>query len=79
MMQLTVKISLARLGNSASSFLFILLNNTNLLEGLHNLAVNRAGGIDVLGGAGATILGASVNLPEATDTDSFAKVNMASD
>jgi hypothetical protein len=55
----TVQITLAGLCDAAATFVLILLEDTNLLESLHNLAVDGAGGISVVGWAGATVLGGS--------------------
>ncbi len=46
---------------------------------LEDLAVDAAAGINVLGGARATVLGAAVNLAEAADTDGLAEVDVAGD
>lgn len=56
-----VQISLSGLRDSAATLLLINLKDTNLLEGLGNLAVNGAAGSDVVGWARATVLGASVD------------------
>lgn len=76
---LTVQITLAGLGDAAASLVLIALKDTNLLEGLHDLAVDGAGGIDVVGWAGATVAGGAVNLAEASNTDSLAEVDVAGD
>jgi hypothetical protein len=55
----TVQITLAGLCDAAATFVLILLEDTNLLESLHNLAVDGAGGVSVVGWAGATVLGGS--------------------
>ena len=73
----TVQITLAGLGDAASTLVLILLKDTNLLKGLEDLAVDRARGVNVLGGAGTTVLGGTVNLAEAADTDGLAKVDVA--
>lgn len=75
----TVQITLTGLGNPAAALLLILLENPNLLEGLHDLAVNGAGSIDVVRRARTTVLGATVHLPQAADTDSLAHIDVASD
>ena len=59
---LTVQISLSRLRDAATSLILILLQNTNLLEGLHHLTVNASTGIDVVGWAGSTVAGGTVDL-----------------
>ena len=58
----TVQIPLAGLSDAAATLLLILLQNTNLLQSLHDLAVNAAASIDVLRGARATVLGGAVDL-----------------
>lgn len=75
----TVQVTLASLGNAAATLVLVLLKNTNLLKGLHDLAVNRAGGVDVVGGAGAAVLGGTVDLAETADTDGLAEVDVAGD
>lgn len=75
--KLTVKITLALLGNAATTLVLILLNNLDLLEGLEDLAVNRTGGIDVMGWAVATVLGTAVDAAKAADTDGLAEVDVA--
>lgn len=54
-----------------------MLDNTDLLEGLEDLAVDGAGGVDVVGGSGAAVLGAAVDFAKAADTDGFAEVDVA--
>lgn len=75
----TVQITLAGLGDAAAALLVVLLQDANLLEGLHDLAVDGAGGVDVLGGAGAAVLGGAVDLAEAADADGLAEVDVAGD
>jgi hypothetical protein len=75
----SVQITLAGLGDASATLLLVLLENTNLLEGLHDLAVDGAGGVDVLGGARATVDGSAVDLAEAADTDGLAEVDVAGD
>jgi hypothetical protein len=53
------------------------LQNVDLLQGLEDLAGNGAGRLDVVGGAGATVDGATVHLLQGTDTDAAAKVDVA--
>lgn len=73
----TVKITLAGLGDAATTLVLVGLENTDLLEGLEGLAVNGAGGIDVVGGAGTTVLGGAVDLAKTADTDGLAHVDVA--
>lgn len=75
----TVQITLASLGDAAAALLLVDLDNVDLLKGLQDLAVDGAGGVDVLGGAGTTVLGGSVDLSEAADTDGLAQVDGAGD
>ena len=77
--KLTVQITLAGLGDPAASLVLILLEDTNLLKGLHDLAVNGAGGIDVVGWARATVAGGAVDLAKTADTDGLAEVDVAGD
>lgn len=73
----TVQITLAGLGDAAATLLLILLEDVDLLKSLHDLAVDGAGSGDVLAGTAATVLGNTVNLPQAADTDGLAEVDMA--
>ena len=66
----TVQVTLARLCDAAATL--VLLKDTNLLKSLHDLAINGARGVDVVRGAGAAVLGGSVDLAEAAYTDSLA-------
>lgn len=79
MAKLTVKITLALLGDAAATLLLILLQNLDLLERLQDLAVDRAAGIDMVRGARAAVLGAAVDLAETANTDGFPQVDVASD
>ena len=76
---LTVQITLAGLGDSAAALLLVLLEDTDLLKSLHDLAVDTTGSIDVLGGADATVLGGTVDSAETADTDGLAEVDVAGD
>lgn len=77
--QLTVKITLALLGDATAALLLVLLEDLDLLERLEDLAVDAAASINVLGGTGAAVLGAAVNLAETANTDSLPQVDMAGD
>lgn len=77
--ELTVKITLAGLGDATAALLLVVLNDADLLEGLEDLAVDGAGGVDVVGGTHTTVLGGAVNLAEAADTDGLAEVDVAGD
>ena len=57
----TVQITLASLGDAAATLVLVMLDDADLLESLENLAVNGAGGIDVVGGARAAVLGGTAN------------------
>lgn len=73
----SVQITLAGLGDAAATLVLVLLKDADLLEGLHDLAVNGAGGVDVVGGGVAAVLGGTVDLAETADTDGLAEVNVA--
>lgn len=75
----TIQITLSALGDTATSLVLILLQDTDLLEGLHNLAVYAAAGIDVVRWAGSTVAGGAVNLSETSNTDGFSEVDVAGD
>jgi hypothetical protein len=75
----TVQITLAGLCDAAATLVLVLLKDTNLLESLHDLAVDGAGGVNVVGGARAAVLGGSVDLAEAAYTDSLAHVDVTGD
>jgi len=69
-----VQISGARLRDSPAALARVLividlLDNAQLLERLNGFAVDGAGGIDVVVGARAAVLGAAMHLAEAADTD----------
>lgn len=75
----TVQVTLAGLGDAAATLLLVVLKDTNLGKRLADLAVNGAGGVNVVGGAGAAVLGATVNLAETADTDGLAHVDVTGD
>jgi len=75
----TVQITLSGLGNSATSLILVTFKDADLLERLHNLTVDRAGGIDVVGWARATVAGGAVDLAKPADTDGLAEVDVAGD
>lgn len=75
----TVQITLAGLGDAAATLVLVLLNDANLLEGLEDLAVDGAGGVNVVRGAVAAVLGGAVDLAEAANTDGLAEVDVAGD
>lgn len=75
----SVQITLASLGDAAATLLLVLLKDTDLLESLHDLAVDGAGGVDVLGGTAASVLGGTVDLSETANTDGLAEVDVTGD
>lgn len=70
---------MAALGDPSAALLLVNLDNANLLEGLEHAAVDLAGGVDVVGGAGTAVLGGSVDFAETADTDGLAEVDVTSD
>ena len=72
----TVEIPLTVLADAAAAVVG-LLEDTDLLERLEDLAVNGSGGVDVVGGARATVLGGAVNLPQTANTNGLAHVDVA--
>lgn len=77
--ELTVQVTLAGLGDAAATLLLVVLDDVDFLEGLENLAVDGAGGVDVVRGADTTVPGGTVDLAEAADTDGLAEVDHAGD
>lgn len=77
--KLTVQISLASLRDATATLLLVLFEHANLLQGLHDLAVDTTGGVDVPRGPVAAVLGRAVDLAEAADTDRLAEVDVARD
>ena len=75
----TVQITLAGLGDAAATLVVVVLEDTDLGERLADLAVNGARGVDVVGGARAAVLGATVDLAETADTDGLAHVDVTGD
>ena len=69
------QIPLTRLCDSASSLLLILLQHTDLLEGLHDLAVDTSTSIDVVRWTTASVASWAVNLSESSYTDGLAEVD----
>ena len=68
----TVQITLTGLCDTAATLVLVVLNDTDLLKRLHDLAVDGSGRVDVVRGAGAAVLGGSVDLAKTADTDSLA-------
>jgi hypothetical protein len=58
----TVQITLAGLCDAAATLVLIDLYDTDLGEGLEDLAVDGAGGVDVVAGAGAAVLGGTMRI-----------------
>ena len=77
--RLTVKITLTLLGDAAAALLLVLLEDLDLLKSLHDLAIDAAAGINVMGGARATVLGGAVDAAETANTDGLAHVDVAGD
>jgi hypothetical protein len=75
----TVQVTLAGLCDAAATLVLVLLEHTDLLEGLHDLAVDGTGSVNVVRGAHAAVLGGAVGLAEAADTDGLAHVDVAGD
>lgn len=75
----TVQVTLAGLGDTATALVLVLLEHVDLLEGLHDLAVDGAGGVDVVAWAHTPVLDAAVDLPHAADADGLAHVDVAGD
>jgi hypothetical protein len=72
----TVQITLTGLSNATATLVLILLENTNLLKGLEDLALDGTGGIDVVARARATVLGRAVHLAETANTDGLTEVDV---
>ena len=75
----TVQIPLAALGDAAATLVLVVLKDTNLLEGLQDLTVDGARGVDVVGGTVAAVLGRAVDAAETVDTDGLAEVDVTGD
>ncbi len=75
----SVKITLAGLGDAAATLVLVLLEDTDLLKGLEDLALDSTGGVNVVGGAGTTVLGRAVDLTQAANTDGLAEVDVTGD
>ena len=67
------------LSDAAATLLLVLLEDLDLFKSLEDLAVDAAGGIDVLRGARAAVLGAAVDLAETADTNRLPEVDVAGD
>ena len=75
----TVQVTLSALGDTAATLLLVVLDNADLLEGLEDLTVDGARGVDVVGGTVAAVLGRAVDLAETVDTDGLAEVDVTGD
>lgn len=62
-----------------ATLLLVLLEDTDLLKSLEDLAVNGAGSVDVVRWARAAVLGTTVDLAETAYTDGLADVDVAGD
>ena len=67
------------LGDATATLLVVLLQDLDLLKGLHDLAIDAAAGIDVVRRTAAAVLGAAVDLAETADTDGLPEVDVAGD
>ena len=56
-----------------------MLEDIDLLEGLEDLTVDGARGVDVVGGTVAAVLGRAVDAAETVDTDGLAEVDVTGD
>ena len=56
-----------------------MLNDANLLQGLEDLAVDGAAGIDVPGGTNTAVLGGTMSPAETANTDGLAEVDVTGD
>lgn len=72
----TVQVSLAVLGDSSTT-LWRNLKDTNLLQGLDNSSVDRAGGVGVLVWSETSVDGTAVQLVQLTDTDVLSHVHVS--
>lgn len=75
----TVQIPLSTLGDATAALLLVLLDDTDLLEGLEHLAVDTGGGVNVVRGAGSTVSRGTVDSAELADTDGLAQVDVTGD
>ena len=75
----SVQIPLAALGDPAATLVLVVLKHADLLERLQHLTVDRAGAVNVVGGAVAAVLGRAVDLAETVDTESLAEVDVTGD
>lgn len=67
------------MGDAAAALILIELKDSDLLEGLEDTAVDLAGGIDVVVGARAAVLGRAVDLAKTADSDGLAEVDVTGD
>ena len=75
----TVQIPLAALGDAAATLVLVVLEDIDLLEGLEDLTVDGARGVDVVGGTVAAVLGRAMDLAQTVDTDGLAEVDVTGD
>lgn len=69
------QIPLARLCDSATALLLVLLQHTNLLQRLHDFAVDAAAGIDVVRRTTAPVASRAVDFSESSYTNGLAEVD----
>ena len=77
--QLTIQIPPPTLRDPPSPLILILLQNANLLQTLHHLAIDASTGINMMARSRAAVLGAAVDLAQAADADRLAEVDVSSD
>ena len=73
-----LKISLSVLGDSSSS-VGVVLEDSDLLEGLADVPLDRGRGVGVVGGSDSSSVLASVELGERSDTNVLSEVDVSSD
>lgn len=74
-----VQVTLATLCDPAATLLLIPLDDTDTLEGLKDLAVDSSRCVDVVRRPRPPVLGAPMDLPQATDANGLADVDVACD
>ena len=77
MQALTIQIPLSALRYPSSASILVLLQHANLLERLHNLAVDATAGIDMVTGTTAGVLPVAVHFPQTSYADGLAEVDMS--
>lgn len=74
-----IQISLPRLRDPSPALLLVLLQDANLLQTLHHLPIDTPASIDMMRGAGSTILRRPMDLPQAADAHGLAQVDVPCD